>query len=372
MNLYDLLGVPRKATAAQIRRAFQKRARCFHPDLNPGDPVAAARFREISEAFEVLSDAQRRGDYDRGAPGVRAVAPAVPAVPEIQFQGFDFTLETRGRASFRELWGEVLEQRKQADAEARPGEDLEEKARLTFAEAYHGTERRFQIVRQGACPDCHGTGDLPRQPVTCAACRGTGQVRASRGHMVFLRRCDECGAAGAISRRPCDRCAGAGRGMHGEWLQVNIPPGVQDGERLRLSGAGNAGVRGGPPGDFVLAVEVEPHPVYRREKDDLHCTVPITIAEAALGGHVDVPTPDGPVTIELPAGTQEGQTFRLRKRGFPRMGGGRGDLHVQVRVQVPRVTEGAARDLMRQFAALQRDEPRRALFDLPESVLRVR
>jgi molecular chaperone DnaJ len=198
----------------------------------------------------------------------------------------------------------------------------------------------------------------------CPACEGTGQVRSLRGRMVFTRRCADCDGAGTISRRPCGRCAGEGRVMRSEWLEVQIPAGASDGSRVRIPGAGNAGRRGGPPGDFILVVEVQPHPFYRRDGEDLHCEVPVTMVEAALGAHVEVPTPDGPVTIEIPAGTQSGQRFRLRKRGLPRVGQkGRGDLYVEARVWVPPVDDDASRDLLREFARRNPTDPRRELGD---------
>ena len=357
MDLYQVLGVRRNASVAEIRRAYQKAARQLHPDLNPGDPVAAQRFRAISEAFEILADAQRRGGYDRGEQPRRE-----PAVPEVGFEGFDFSAEVRvGTAGFQDIFEGVLRGPDQAARDApHRGEDLEQSVRVAFDECFHPTRRRVHAVRLDRCASCGGAGALAMGPVPCPACGGAGQVRSHRGRMIFSRRCSECGGTGALRERTCVRCAGEGRVMQSEWLEVELPAGVGDGGRVRVPGAGNAGRRGGPPGDFVLTVQVEPHPFYRREGEDLHCELPITITEATLGGHVEVPTPEGPVVIEIPAGTQSGQRFRLRKRGVPRADGkGRGDLYVEARVWVPRVQDDESRDLLREFARRNPDNPRR-------------
>ncbi len=219
-----------------------------------------------------------------------------------------------------------------------------------------GASRRVHLVRFEPCSHCQASGEVPYGPVACPRCRGTGTVRGSRGHMIFSRGCSECDGSGELRRAPCPRCGGEGRVIASEWLDVQIPPGVGDGSQVRLPGAGNAGRRGGPAGDFVLTVEVEPHPTFRREGDDLFSVVSVGMVEAAMGGHVEVATPDGPVTIEMPAGTQTGQRFRLRKRGVPRPGdGGRGDLWVEARVSIPAVTDDRARALLRQLASALED-----------------
>jgi len=355
MDLYELLGVRKNASVAEMRRAFQKRARSLHPDLNPGDPVAAERFREVARAFEILSDPQRRGAYDRGEP---SAAPAAP-VPEAGFEGFDFSTEVRGESvGFRDLF-EAARPGGPA-AEALRGEDLEQTTRISFEESFKGTSRRVHLGRFESCEGCGGSGEVAFGPVPCPRCRGTGQVRGSRGHMIFSRRCAECEGSGRLQRRACPRCAGEGRHMGSEWLDVQIPAGVGEGSHVRLPGGGNAGRRGGPPGDFVLVLQVEPHPRFRREGEDLHCVLDVSMAEAALGAHVEVRTPEGPVTIEVPAGTQNGQRFRLRKRGVPRLGEkGRGDLYVEARVVIPAVTDDRGRALLQELALLQPQDVRR-------------
>jgi molecular chaperone DnaJ len=358
MDLYAVLGVRRSATLAEVRRAYQKCARQIHPALNPGDPAAAERFRLVSEAFSVLADPQRRAEYDRG--GGTGAAPV--SIPEVGFEGFDFSAEVRmGATEFREILDGVLRSRESAERDAARGEDLEQRARLSFEESLTGARRRVHVTRLGNCGACMGAGAIPVAPSRCARCGGAGQVRSRRGRMIFTRRCADCGGAGVLSRQTCGRCGGEGRLMQSDWLEVEIPPGVATGTRIRVPGLGNAGRRGGRPGDFVVEVEVEAHPLFHREGDDLRCVLPITITEAALGAHIEAPTPAGPVTIEVPAGTQNGQRFRLRKRGAPLVGQkARGDLYVEVRIWVPKVADDQSRELLREFARRNPQDPRRA------------
>ncbi len=348
MDLYERLGVRRGAGVSEIRRAWQRVSRALHPALNPGDPVAADRYREAARAFEVLSEPQRRAAYDRGE------LPAVPVEPaaEGRFEGFDFSARVRVETvGFREIFEQA--RRPAGGAGGERGEDLEQATRVSFAESMAGAVRRVHLVRFDPCAPCQGSGDVPFRPVPCPRCQGSGTVRGSRGHMIFSRPCAECGGEGQLRFQRCARCGGEGRAVASEWLEVRIPAGVGNGSQVRLPGAGNAGRRGGPPGDFVLTVEVEEHPAFRREGDDLHCVANVGMVEAAMGGRVEVPTPDGPVTIEVPAGTQNGQRFRLRKRGVPRPGdGGRGDLWVEMRVVIPAATDDRARSLLRELAAL--------------------
>ncbi len=354
MEPYESLGVRRGAGAAEVRRAWQRLSRALHPALNPGDPVAADRYREAAAAFAILSDPEKRAAYDRGELPVEAVGPA----PDGGFEGFDFSARVRVETvGFREIFDAALHP--PAPPEAPRGEDLEQATRVSFEESMKGASRRVHLVRHEVCHTCEGSGDVPFGPVVCPRCQGMGTVRGSRGHMIFSRRCSECGGSGAIRRTACPRCGGEGRVIASEWLEVQIPAGVGDGSQVRLPGAGNAGRRGGAAGDFVLTIEVEPHPVFRRDGEDLFCAVPVGMIEAAIGGHAEVATPDGPVTIEVPAGTQNGQRFRLRKRGVPRLGdGGRGDLWVEARVAIPAVTDDRGRSLLRQLSEILDAEAR--------------
>jgi molecular chaperone DnaJ len=345
MDLYERLGVRRGASGAEIRRAWQRLSRALHPAVNPGDPVAAERYRAAARAFEILTDSQRRAAYDRG----ELSADPLPAPATSGFEGFDFEARMRVESvSFCEIFDSP-----RPGAEAAQGEDLEQATRVSFDESMRGASRRVHLVRFEPCGDCRAAGDVEFGPIACPRCGGTGTVRGSRGHMIFSRPCGECDGRGEKRRRPCPRCSGEGRVMTGEWLEVRIPPGVGNGTKVRLPGAGNAGRRGGPAGDFVLTVEVEEHERFRREGCDLHTRVPVGMIEAAMGGHVPVDTPEGPVTIEVPAGTQNGQRFRLRKRGVPRLeGGGRGDLWLEAEVTVPAVTDDRGRELLRELKQL--------------------
>jgi molecular chaperone DnaJ len=313
MDLYERLGTRRGAGSSEIRRAWQRLSRALHPALNPGDPVAAERYRDAALAFEVLSDPQRRGAYDRGE------LPAAPVEPPAEggFEGFDFSARLRiDTVGFREIFDSAV--RPGPGRGASPGEELEQATRLSFEESMTGAARRVHLVRFDPCAACRGAGEVAFGPVPCPRCRGGGTVRGSRGHMIFSRPCGDCGGDGEIRRRSCDRCDGEGRGVASEWLDVRIPPGL-----------------------------------FRREGDDLHCIVSVGMVEAAMGGHVEVPTPDGPVTIEVPAGTQNGQRFRLRKRGVPRLaGGGRGDLWAEAQVVIPAATDDRARALLRELATV--------------------
>lgn len=359
MDYYEVLGVRRGASVAELRRAYQRLSRLLHPALNPLDPVAAERYRIVTRAFEALKDPESRGRYDRGE-NPEPEAPS-ESEPHVEFHGFDFSVETkRASAGFREIFASVIPG---ALPEGGPvaGEDLEQATRIGFEESLRGTRRRVQLLRYEACSLCNGSGETSLKAVACPRCQGSGQLRTRRGHMVFTRSCPDCGGRGALAR-PCARCEGVGRLMQSEWVSVEIPAGVASGSRVRVPGAGNAGQRGGPAGDFLLLIEVEPHAFYEREGADLVCELPVTLAEAAAGAHVALPTPDGPVTIEIPAGTQPGQRFRLRKRGMPKLGEkGRGDLWVRVRLVVPAVTDERARALLRELTRLHPEDPRAAL-----------
>ena len=360
LTYYELLGLRRDATLAQIRRAYKRCARRLHPAINPGDPAAAKRFATISHAFEVLSNPEQRQVYDLGGSVVVATLPD----RGVGFAGFDFSAEapTSG-VGFKELFAESDLGRPEPTA----GEDLEHHVEVTFSETLQGATRRLQLVRFARCLDCDGEGFVVAGPELCRRCEGSGQVRTSRGHLIFTRGCPTCGATGQLDRAACRRCAGEGRLMQSEVIEVDIPAGIEDGGRLSLPGNGNAGRHGGPSGDFVLVVEVAPHPFYRREGSDLLCEVPISFTEAALGAHIEVPTPMGPVTIEVPAGTQTGQRFRLRKRGVPSVDGrDRGDLYVEAQVRVPRFDDERSLELLRELAKRENASVLRRDLDLAE------
>jgi molecular chaperone DnaJ len=356
MDLYVVLGLPHGATESDIKRAYRRLARRYHPDINPGDRLAEARFRQILGAYETLIDPQRRSRYDAG----HGVAETVDDRRKSGFEGFDFS--SRGvdySATFGDLFAEVLTERgARAPGEER-GADLHQDVRLGFEDALAGTQRQVTVTRRENCRACAGAGVTRVSSGPCHLCQGTGAVRTVRGHMVFSRSCSGCAGSGQQRPRACDACGGAGQDARSETVAVRIPPGVADGDRVRVAGKGNAGIRGGQPGDLYITVHVAPHPTLRREGDDLHVIVPIAIHEAALGARVDIPTPDGGARLRVPPGTQSGQRFRLRERGATSTRDGRrGDLVVEVRLMLPKILDERSKELLREFGRINGENVR--------------
>jgi molecular chaperone DnaJ len=356
MNLYLVLGVRREASVGDIKRAYRRLARKFHPDINPGDRAAAMRFHEIAEAYNVLVDPERRRAYDDGHVVVEVTETSY------EFKGFDFTGETEtGRpATFSELFGDAL--RGPVRLAPERGADLHESVVVAFEDAVRGTRRSLTLTRLERCGPCHGRGLVPGPPGSCPACDGHGVVHGGRGHMVFSRACPLCGGAGVLQHRACSACGGEGVGVRTDAVAVELPSGLTDGAVVSVPGQGHAGRRGGPPGDLRLTVSVEPHPFFRREGDDLCVDVPVAIHEAALGARIEVPSLDGPVRLRVPPGTAAGQSFRLRDRGVPSpRTGRRGDLVVNLRIVLPRVIDERSKELLRQFGELNTENVRAGL-----------
>jgi molecular chaperone DnaJ len=344
-DFYQILGIDRRFSSAKLRRAYQRRAREYHPDLHPGSSEAASMFALVAQAFEVLSDPERRSAYDRGV----VEGKTHREQPPLAFEGFDFAAGGLGRQGFRELFESAIEPLGEA---AQRGEDLEVTLRISFDEAFRGAHRRLSVTRLSPCATCDGTGHVARAAETCGACGGEGSTQVRRGHLVFRARCRACSGVGRRAQDACPACAGESRVHETEWMDVNVPPGIEHGTRLRLPLAGNAGRRGGAAGDFVVHVEVDPHPLYRRAGHDLYVDAPVSIFDAAVGGHVSVKTPDGEVPIEIPAGTHGAQRFRLRKRGMPHFGdpSSRGDLWAEVKLVVPAITDAHSKALIGQIS----------------------
>jgi molecular chaperone DnaJ len=356
MNLYLVLGVRREATTDDIKRAYRRLARKFHPDVNPGDRAAAQRFRQIAEAYDVLIDPDRRRAYDEGQVVLDV------AETSFEFKGFDFGIEADGHraATFSELFGDVL--RGPARLAPERGADLHERVTLAFEDAIRGTRRSLTLTRLERCAPCRGHGVLAGPPGPCAACEGQGVVRGGRGHMVFSRTCPACGGAGVVRHRCCAACGGEGVGVRTDTVAVDLPPGLTDGTLVSVPGQGHAGRSGWQPGDLQLTVAVDPHPFYRREGDDVLVEVPVAVHEAALGARIDVPSPDGPVRLRVPPGTAAGQSFRLRERGVPSpVTGRRGDLVVSVRIVLPKVIDERSKELLRQFGEINTENVRAGL-----------
>ena len=364
MDLYILLGVKREATAADIKRAYRRLARRFHPDINPGDREAAARFRQIVDAYETLIDPDRRRRYDSGK-----LTNGVDDATSFGFAGFDFSGAVVGdrATTFGELFEEVFTRRSERERpiDAERGADLHLRVSLSSEEAWHGREWPVTLTRQDTCRSCAGSGYHRTVESRCVSCEGSGIVRSVRGHMVFSKNCPHCGGSGRLRQLACETCDGRGVETRAEAISVKIPAGVADGSRVRVPGKGHTGVRGGPPGDLYIDVDVRPHPFYRREGDDLHCVVPVAIHEAALGAKVEIPTPDGVARLRVPPGTQSGQRFRLRERGVPSLRGGpRGDLVVEVRLMLPRVLDERSKELLREFGRINGESVRQHVDEL--------
>ncbi|MCM3878896.1 MAG: J domain-containing protein [Vicinamibacterales bacterium] len=356
MDLYQLLGLPRGATLIEIKRSYRRLARKFHPDINPGDNAAEARFKEITRAYETLSDPDRRLSYD-AAGGVTETTTVA-----FGFEGFDFSTGGASAAStFGDLFAEVFTQRQETRQTAGPeaGADLHASISLTFDEAIHGAQRQLTLARRETCHTCRGTGVLTVAESRCRACQGSGVIRTRRGSMVFSKSCEGCGGTGIQTQMACNTCGGIGTENLSDMITVRMPAGIADGARVRIPDKGNAGVRGGRTGDLYIAVHVEPHDLFRRDADDLHTVVPIAIHEAALGAKIDVPAPDGQARLRVPPGTQTGQRFRLHGRGAPSpRGGGRGDLVVEVRIMLPKVLDERSKELLREFGRINGEDVR--------------
>jgi molecular chaperone DnaJ len=356
MDLYIVLGLSHGATESDIKRAYRRLARRFHPDVNPGDHTAEVRFRQIVEAYETLMDPQRRLRYDSGV-----AIDAEDARRTSGFEGFDFS--TRGvdhSATFGDLFAEVLSARGARGGLPERGADLHHTIQLGFDEAFAGTVRALTITRRETCRACLGSGRRRAAPAPCPACDGAGSVRSVRGHMVFSRSCPACAGTGQRPARPCEPCGGAGQQARTEKIDVHVPAGVKDGELVRVPGQGNAGLYGGPPGDLYISVQVAASPLFRRDGDDLHFVLPIAVHEAALGTRVDVPTPDGGSTrLRVPPGTQSGQRFRLRDRGaVSTRDGQRGDLIIEVRLMLPKILDERSKELLREFGRINGESVR--------------
>jgi molecular chaperone DnaJ len=361
MNFYVILGLPREATVGEIKRAYRRLARKYHPDVNPGDRAAAEFFRLVTEAYETLADPERRRRYDAPEEAV----PESRTAAAFEFAGFDFSRREDGdRAStFGELFADVVPGAgPPVPGRAERGADVHVPVVLSFEEAARGVERQCRLTRLERCAPCGGRGVLRGVEAPCRLCEGAGHRRGVRGHMVFSRPCPGCAGTGVVRDRVCGACGGEGIGVRADVVTVSIPAGVADGAQLGLAGEGHAGRRGGPPGDLRVAVAVQPHAFFERAGDDLLVEVPVAVHEAALGARIEVPGLDGPVRLRVPPGTQSGQTFRLRERGLPSpRSGQRGDLVVTVRLVLPRVLDERSRELLREFARINTESVRKDL-----------
>ena len=350
-DYYEVLGVGRDASEEEIKRAYRNLALKWHPDKNPGDKGAEERFKEINEAYEVLSDKGKRAQYDRYG---HAMGPSFEGFrPEdFGFGGFRDPFDV-----FEEVFGDIFGTGRRRGRRAR-GSDLKYNLELSFEEAAFGTEAKIRIPRHSRCPSCQGTGaERGTGPTTCPTCWGTGELRVRQGFFTLSQTCNHCQGKGTIILNPCKECGGQGRVRTKETISVKIPSGVDSGTRLRLAGEGEAGVDGGPPGDLYIDISVRPHPILERHGDDIYVEVPITFAQATLGAEVEVPTLKGKVSMRIPPGTQSGQAFRLKGKGVPRLHShGVGDQEVRVIVETPTNLSRRQRELIEEFSRLSSDD----------------
>ena len=398
-DYYETLGVKKSASPDEIRKAFRKLARKYHPDVNPGDKSAEEKFKVLSEANDVLTDPKKRKIYDQlgfysdnidpaaaeayarggptgaggfgGFPGGQ-VGGAGQGVP-FDFGGFDFSdlfeggrgrRSAGGGGSFRDIFSGMFSGRGGAAAEEgpEPGSDLEYQVNVPFWTAIRGGVMRLNITRRVTCANCHGRGYV-ESPGKCSQCGGSGQITQTGGRMKFNAQCPRCHGTGK-NISDCPVCHGEGTVERTEPLEVRIKAGTRDGQRIRIPGKGNAGAHGGVPGDLYVIIRVGDHPVFRREGDDIHITVPVTATEAALGAKVEVPTIDGRAQLKIPPGTQSGQKLRLREKGVPSATreGVRGDEIVEVKVTVPMPRDEKTKELLRELAKLNPEDPRAELW----------
>jgi molecular chaperone DnaJ len=405
-DYYGILGVKKGANSDEIRKAFRKLARKYHPDVNPGDKKAEEKFKEISEANDVLSDDKKRKIYDqfgfysdsidpaqaeaaaRGGygPGAaagaysRAAGQGAQEVP-FDFGGFDFSDFAAGArgsgaatessgfgGSFKDIFSGMFSGGQKQARGPQPGTDLEYQVGIDFWTAVRGGVTRLEIQRQEVCPTCKGKS-VTGGSMTCPECNGTGQVTQMGGRMKFNIQCPRCGGTGQI-QNTCATCDGAGVVMRREPLDFRIKPGTRDGQRIRLAGRGNAGTNGGASGDLYLIIKAGSHPIFKRNGDDISITVPVTVTEAALGAKIEVPTIDthdggGRTQLKIPPGTQTGQKLRLREKGVPSATneGLRGDQIVEVKIVVPRVQDERSKEILRELAKLNPDDPRAEMME---------
>jgi molecular chaperone DnaJ len=345
-DYYELLGVDRSASEEEVKKAYRKLALKHHPDRNPGDKQSEETFKQVSEAYQVLSDPQKRSQYDQF--GHAAFGDNGPFSG-----GFDFT------AGFEDIFGDIFGEffgsgTRRRGSRSR-GEDLRYNLTLSFEEAVGGTEKKIKVPRHGICETCRGTGaKVGTSPQTCPTCRGRGQVSFQQGFFSVSRSCTQCNGQGTTIKEPCAACAGAGRVRKLHTLSVKIPPGVDTGSRLKLRAEGEtAPTAGGAAGDLYVVIEVEPHPIFVRDNLDVLCDLPISFVQAALGTELDVPTLEGKVKMKIPAGTQSGKVFRLKGKGIQDVQGyHQGDQLVRVHVETPTHLTARQKELLKEFATL--------------------
>lgn len=342
-DYYKILGVDRNASDEEIKRAYRRLARRYHPDLNPGNKEAEERFKEINEAYSVLGDPEKRRQYDRGE--------------TFTFEGFDFSRPDFADIfdfGFGDIFSDFFGRRRPSPTK---GGDILTKTEITLEEAYTGVTKSVTVTRHINCSRCGGRG--AESTKTCQTCRGSGTLSSSRGFFTFKQTCPVCKGRGESISKICSECHGTGKITSTETINVKIPAGVEDGQRVKVRGMGEAGEFGGPSGDLYIEVTVKPHPLFRREGKDLYVEVPVTIAEVVFGGRIEVPTPEGVALMTLPGGTQSGQKFKLKGKGMPAPDGGHGDLYAIIKVVLPDRFTPEAEALIRKLETFYSENPRK-------------
>jgi molecular chaperone DnaJ len=376
-DYYEVLGVKRDASEEDIRKAYRRLARKHHPDLNPGDKAAEERFKSVQEAYDVLSDPKKKQMYDQfgfySANGFPQGGPGGGAEhgqgPHMDFGGFDFSdfmsgagagaREDTGGFGFRDIFSQMFGRgAKQPGQRPEKGTDLEYALNVDFWQAIRGTQVRINVTRQDVCSTCNGTGSAGGNTTVCPECNGSGNVNQMAGAMRFSLTCPRCNGTGRL-KNTCPTCHGEGRVPRSETVDVRIPPGAQNGSRLRVPGKGNAGTMGAPPGDLYITLRVEPHPIFRRNGDDIEITVPVRVDEAGLGAKIEVPTIDGRALLKIPQGTKSGQKLRMREKGVQNARKHtRGDQIVEIVIQAPDVANERTREILRELAKVDAGDPR--------------
>jgi molecular chaperone DnaJ len=361
-DLYVILEVGRAASVNEIKRSFRRLARRYHPDINPGDHHAEEHFKRISEAYDILSDPPKRQFYDVN--GFYTEGVLEPNRTEtgwgFSFRSFDFN---SAHSEFGEIFGQVFGNRPERRDPER-GQDLEYQISISFDESIRGRKQSISLLRNRACSSCNGTGRVPgSRDRLCTGCAGGGKTTRTKGHLQFALTCADCSGTGRVVTL-CHDCGGEGRIPETENLEIEVPPGVAAGSRIRVPGKGDAGRFGGPAADLYVVVHMGLHPFFKRMGDNIHCTIPLTVTEAALGTKIEVPTIDGRAIVRIPPGTQTGQTFRMRGKGAPSLlhPGMRGDQYVEVKVLVPRIADERSKEILRELARLNPEDPRKDLW----------
>ncbi|MDJ1009557.1 MAG: molecular chaperone DnaJ [Paracoccaceae bacterium] len=356
-DYYDVLGVSKGASADEIKKAYRQKAKALHPDRNADNPNAEAEFKEANEAYEVLKDAEKKSAYDRFGHAAFEGGMGGAGRPGGGFGGnADFA--SAFSDVFDDLFGDMMGGRGGRGQRATRGSDLRYNLRVSLEDAYAGIQKTINVPTAVVCDACDGTGsEAGTEPTTCPTCSGLGKVRAQQGFFTVERTCPTCGGLGQIIKDPCKVCGGAGRVEKNRALSVNIPAGVETGTRIRLAGEGEAGLRGGPQGDLYIFIDVAPHPLFEREGPNLFCRVPVSMADAALGGDIEVPTIDGGRSrVKVPAGAQSGKQMRLRGKGMPALRGGvAGDMMIELAVETPVNLTAKQKELLREFDKLSED-----------------